>query len=877
MKKTLLFNIVILMCLAANATHQRSGEITYRHISGLTYEFTIVTYTFSPSLADRCELEILWGDGASAIIPRVNGISGLTPAGTFCEHIGEIIAPYIRRNVYTGSHTYAGAATYTISIEDPNRNAGVINIPNSVDVPFYVQTTLVINPFLGPNNSVQLLLPPIDNGCVGYTFIHNTGAFDPDGDSLSYKLVDCRGFNGQSIPGYTLPEATDFLTINLESGDLIWETPTIQGEFNLAVLIEEWRNGILIGTVTRDLQVIIGSCENNPNPPVIEAVSDTCVVVGETLMFYVVATDADDDRITLTGVGQPLLLELNPASFPQPLDSAAQVTSTFMWSPHCTHVRLEPYLMYFKAQDDGTPINLIDLKTVSVTVIGPAPENLLAEPFGNNINLVWVSSICDDVVGYRVYRRTGASGYLSGNCITGVPLSLGYQLISGYEPWPENSFSDNGQNQTLIHGLEYCYLVTAIFPDGSESYASNETCTSLKRDVPIITNSSVLETSNTSGAVYVAWSKPTELDMSQAPGPFKYIIRRGTGSEPLSIIDSLSNLDDTIYVDYNLNTVNNPFSYVIDLINDAPGNRFLIGSSQPASTMLLEIQPDDETLNLSWNVNVPWINEYYIVFRQNPETLAFDSLTVVSANAFADTNLANGTSYCYKIMSVGDYQIGGLVSPILNYSQEKCGIPIDLTPPCPPFLEVETDCDVLENTLRWTNTDYYCPGTNDTDKYYIWFRQQAAGDFTILDSTNLATDTTFIHIRQLTVAGCYAITAFDFSGNMSGFSNEVCVASDACPLYRLPNVFTPNNDGYNDYWEPFPGYAGVERIGLVVFNRWGKQVFETNDPGVRWDGRNMNTNADCPDGVYFFVCDVFEITLEGVRKRPISGNVHLLR
>jgi len=184
MKKTLLFNIVILMCLAANATHQRSGEITYRHISGLTYEFTIVTYTFSPSLADRCELEILWGDGASAILPRVNGISGLTPAGTFCEHIGEIIAPNVRRNVYTGSHTYAGAATYTISIEDPNRNAGVINIPNSVDVPFYVQTTLVINPFLGPNNSVQLLLPPIDNGCVGYTFIHNTGAFDPDGDSL---------------------------------------------------------------------------------------------------------------------------------------------------------------------------------------------------------------------------------------------------------------------------------------------------------------------------------------------------------------------------------------------------------------------------------------------------------------------------------------------------------------------------------------------------------------------------------------------------------------------------------------------------------------------------------------------------------------------
>jgi gliding motility-associated-like protein len=112
---------------------------------------------------------------------------------------------------------------------------------------------------------------------------------------------------------------------------------------------------------------------------------------------------------------------------------------------------------------------------------------------------------------------------------------------------------------------------------------------------------------------------------------------------------------------------------------------------------------------------------------------------------------------------------------------------------------------------------------------------------------------------------------------MSDFSNEVCVASDACPLYRLPNVFTPNADGYNDYWEPFPGYAGVERIELIVFNRWGKQVFESKDPEIRWDGRNMNTNADCPDGVYFFVCDVFEITLEGSRKRSLSGSVHIIR
>jgi hypothetical protein len=441
-----------------------------------------------------------------------------------------------------------------------------------VDVPFYVQSTLVISPFLGPNNSVQLLLPPIDNGCVGYTFIHNTGAFDPDGDSLSYSLVNCRGFNGLPIPGYTLPAASESITINPVTGDLIWETPTMQGEYNLAILIEEWRNGIRIGTVTRDLQVIIGSCEGNPNPPVISTVSDTCAVAGEALTFYVVATDADGDVITLTGVGEPLLLEVNPASFFQPVDSAGRVTSTFTWTPDCSHVRREPYLMYFKAQDDGTPVNLIDLKTTSILVIGPPPENLTAEPLGNNINLAWDDYFCENIIGFHIYRRTGPSSFVPGNCIPGVPPSAGFQLISGSEPWPDNTFTDDGLSQGIIHGLEYCYLVTAIFPDGSESYASNEACASLKRDVPIITNASVLETSVSEGAVYVAWSMPTELDFEQTPGPFKYIIRRGGGAQPLIAIDSLNSLTDTIYMDHSLNTINNPFTYVIDLINDTPGN-----------------------------------------------------------------------------------------------------------------------------------------------------------------------------------------------------------------------------------------------------------------------------------------------------------------
>ena len=122
MRKNLLFVIFFAgFFLQIFATHQRAGEITYKAISELKYEFTIVTYTYTPSPADRPELTIRWGDGTSGVIPRTQKIN---------------LPNNISRNVYAGAiHIYPGQGTYTVSVEDPNRNYGVLNIPNSVNVP----------------------------------------------------------------------------------------------------------------------------------------------------------------------------------------------------------------------------------------------------------------------------------------------------------------------------------------------------------------------------------------------------------------------------------------------------------------------------------------------------------------------------------------------------------------------------------------------------------------------------------------------------------------------------------------------------------------------------------------------------------------------
>ena len=85
----------------------------------------------------------------------------------------------------------------------------------------------------------------------------------------------------------------------------------------------------------------------------------------------------------------------------------------------------------------------------------------------------------------------------------------------------------------------------------------------------------------------------------------------------------------------------------------------------------------------------------------------------------------------------------------------------------------------------------------------------------------------------------------------------------------IPNVFTPNGDGKNDFFEIIgtnnPCIIAVNR--LVIFNRWGMKVFEAVGSQFRWDGRN-NGN-ELTTGVYFYVLEG-----EGFKR---SGNVTLLR
>lgn len=858
-----LFLSLFVFTLPLSATHQRAAEIIYKHVSGLTYEFTLISYTYTPSPANayRNFLLVDWGDGSANEIPRVE----------------ETYLPNnITYNRYKGTHTFLGPSTYIISCEDPNRNGGIQNIPNSINTPLFIYSELVINPFLGGyNNSPVLLLPPIDNGCVDQPYYHNPGAYDIDGDSLSYRLVPCRGSQGQVIPGYTYPTASSIFRLDSITGDLFWNNPTKQGEYNIAILIEEWRNGIKIGSVLRDMQIIIIACSNKP--PVIDPVQDTCIEAGQTLEFSVNAWDTIISKVTLTGTGGPFLLPTSPATIdPYPAVGWGHAQTDFQWVTRCDHIKRNPYTVFFKAIDDGKPVQLVDIKSMKILVIGPAPENLTATPLGNSITLNWENYGCINAIGYQIWRKADSTGYIPDYCQTGVPSYLGYTKIDELTDISQTTYLDNNHGEGLIRGIKYCYLVVAYYSDKAESYASVEACAELKKDIAVITNVSINYTSESSGSIYVAWSKPTEIDTIQAPGPYKYIISRSRSDLPAQFIaiDSLNNLNDTIYADTLLDTRQYFFLYRIDLYNVTPGNRFLIGSSQIAASMFLTISPTDKKLKLTWNNDVPWSNSEFTIYRDNMVSRQFDSIGTSVIPAYDDTGLVNGNEYCYRIRSTGRYSASGFIDPIINYSQEACGIPVDNIPPCPPLLTVKTNCEDWSNLLSWTVPADTCG--KDLAKYYIYYSLTSGHQFQLIDSLLNPHDTFYRHQPEHSIVGCYAVMAIDSAGNRSDLSTPVCIDVYTCPVYRLPNVFTPNGDGKNDYFRPFE-YTSVNEINLKIFNRWGTEVFETHDPEINWDGKDRTTGQLCSDGVYFFVCDVFEITLTGTIVRNIRGTVTLLR
>jgi gliding motility-associated-like protein len=750
--RKLLFLIGFLFCFAfsARATHQRAAEITYTWLGGNAYEFTLTTYNV-PNAAwqQRDSLRINWGDGSEEYVPRIEWHN----LGNDCV-----------LNTYKSIHNYSSSGTYTISMEDANRNFGVINVPNSVMVPMHIDTEVVINPFLGYNNSVQLLNPPLDRGCVGRLYLHNPSAYDPDGDSLSYKLVTCKGQDGIEIAGYTLPQASHSFDIDPFTGELRWENPVIQGEYNVAIMVEEWRHGVKIGSVVRDMQIIISQCDNDlPN---IYCEDQYCLVAGEQLDFIISASDPDGDNVTLTASGAPLEVAVSPAMLNPETAFGLQPEMEFLWNTNYAHIRNTPYQVVVHAKDDDSPVSLTNIKTISINVMAPKVQGFTADLHGHDVNLSWQHYPCSNAVALLVYRKAGCNGYEPDECETGI--REGYQLITTLSNVSATSYTDTNLSQ----GVAYEYRILAQFPDGALSIVSDAACVELKNDSPLMTHVSNDSIDLISGHVITCWAKPKEID-EQYVAPFSYSLTRVLDGQTSIVYEGA----DTTFLDINLNLAEATSLLYKVQMRDA--HQQLMGESTTASAIMLSVNGANDEAHLSWTETVPWLVDSTQVFKEVNNH--FNRIASVTDYTFTDTDVESDQTYRYYVRTFGHYTLEGIMKPLVNYSA----------------------------------------------------------------------------IRLVRIGHEEPIEEFS---------------------YVLPNVFTPNGDGYNDVFEPkVTGADLILNAKTVIFNRWGNILWDGDDPLIHWDGKNKLTKLDCSPGTYFYVTDITYQGETGEEQLHLQGSVMIVK
>ena len=191
--------------------------------------------------------------------------------------------------------TIPPGCTVTADMYFSARNAAISNLTNPSSHGINIETTITA-PLSGSCQYNPLFAAyPVDVFCVNQTANFSQGAIDLGGDSLTYTLInpqDAGGIPIPFIPGCTpgnplgVGNGTGFassFSFDSTTGNINF-TPTATGDYVLAIQVNAFSNGMLVGTTMRDIQFSVILCANNNDPPILNAAFTTSDVIGATVL-----------------------------------------------------------------------------------------------------------------------------------------------------------------------------------------------------------------------------------------------------------------------------------------------------------------------------------------------------------------------------------------------------------------------------------------------------------------------------------------------------------------------------------------------------------------------------------------------------------------
>lgn len=387
--------ILFLLVFSSNrveASHALGAEITYECLGGNEYRIRLVFYRDCGGISAPTAPSI---SITSSCGNQTLGMTLLPPDPPFppfdqylvdyelpvyCQasNCGSGSSPGIQEYVYEATVTLPPCADWTFSYDLCCRSASIntINAPGSQDI--YVSAFL--NSQAAPcNSSPQFDVPARGFICLNQDNTILATATDPDGDLLVYSVYTPWHNPGQSVTylgGFNPNNPLSSTYYNFNNGT-ITTFPTSNGQITvIGVMIEEYRNGVLIGRVVRDMQVrVINNCPQNPGSDF--DIDQDGIFDGDT--FVLCSDNAIQLDVylnnTLPGLNYGIVAE-NLADFPGatftnvPNGSApGGIIGQFIWIPDETYIGTSQTLV-MTAFDDNCPVVGYSNFTYQFTITG---------------------------------------------------------------------------------------------------------------------------------------------------------------------------------------------------------------------------------------------------------------------------------------------------------------------------------------------------------------------------------------------------------------------------------------------------------------------------------------------------------------------------
>lgn len=365
------------------ATHAAGSDIKYRALGGNQYEIEVTFYRDCGGVAEPANIVVNCKSvsGASNFnvtctkVATGNGIEITVPCTTSNSTCNGGTTTGIKKWIYRGIATLPSQrADWVFSYSICCRNCSITTISNpcASNSVLYIEATLN-NLLAQGNSSPSFSNIPIAFVCIGQPFNYNHGVIDINGDSLTYELI---------TPKTTATNTVSFIAPASVNSPIASSTPfalnSVTGDFNftpsqiqigvMAIRVKEYRNGQLIGSVIRDMQIYTQICSNNL--PTISGINGSTnytanICPGQQYCFTINSADLDASQNVTLSTNNGI------ANATYTISGGNRPTLTFCWTPTLADISLNPNTFTVTVRDNACPTNGIQTYSYNLYVPGP--------------------------------------------------------------------------------------------------------------------------------------------------------------------------------------------------------------------------------------------------------------------------------------------------------------------------------------------------------------------------------------------------------------------------------------------------------------------------------------------------------------------------